>query len=100
MLLYHTGNSTLDATRAFSILAVLASIGCVALSVLSMFSESVKWIMPFLAAIGAGVCGLIAMAIFTGENSQSSSHYGWSYFLGWVGTVLAFVTSGIAFCTK
>ena len=103
MLLYHTGfasGSTFDAIKAFSILAVLASAGCVAVSVLSMFSKSVKWMMPFFAAIGAGVCGAIAMAIFTNEYNSSSDDYGWSYFSGWVGTGLAFVTSCIAFATK
>ena len=88
----------MDAIRAFSLIAVLASVGCAALSILSMFSESIKWMMPSLAAIVAGVCGFIAVIIYTAESS--GGNYGWSYFLGWVGGVLAFVTSGIAFATK
>ena len=88
----------MDAIRAFSLIAVLASVACAALSVLSMFSESIKWIMPFLAALVAGVCGFIAVIIYTAE--VGGGNYGWSYFLGWVGGVLAFITSGISFATK
>ena len=95
---YARTSKTFHAVRAFSILAVLASVGCIGLAVFAMFSDSVKWTFPFIAAIAAGVCGIIAMAIFTGETNSGS--YGWSYFLGWVGSVLAFVTAGIAFGTK
>ena len=56
----------------------------------------------FLPHIHLGICGLIAMAVFTGKvKGDDFSYYGidswgWSFILGWVGTILVGLTGVIA----
>ena len=40
----------------------------------------------------AGVCMLIALAVYTYFSKDSRMDYGWSYILGWISMVLCFVT--------
>ena len=49
--------------------------------------------------LSAGVCMVIALSIFTEENSaivkQDGISYGWSYILGWISSIICFVATVI-----
>ena len=53
----------------------------------------------------AAVSMLIALSVFTGKqidniNNFKDVNWGWSYILGWIGTILAFVCSVLASVLK
>jgi len=55
--------------------------------------------------LGAGVCMLIAVSIYTSKNidfvnNSSRVSWGWSYIIGWIGTILAFVCTAFASILK
>jgi len=85
------------------ILAILAAGGAAMLTVFSMLTESIRGELIGAVLVSCGVCGVIAMAIFTKDVSGSNSNgfdYGWSYALGWVGSIAAFLSSVTAFIFK
>lgn len=47
------------------------------------------------AYIGAGLCALIAMSVFTAYWSAAT--FGWSFYLGWVGMIFAGISGILAF---
>jgi len=85
------------AVRAFSILSVLACVAGIAATLLFII-EKLPGIIPGAIFLGAGVCGIICMSVYTEKTSMPSQmySYGWSYFLGWVGTVFSGITGIIA----
>lgn len=93
----------MKATQAFSILAVLSSIGATVLAVLTLFIKRIKLHYVSIVMAVPCICGIIALAIFTGEINNHKSIillklsynfvYGWSYALGWVGSIFALITA-------
>ncbi|XP_016851583.2 protein NKG7 [Anolis carolinensis] len=87
----------LNATRAFMILGMIAG----AVSLFSLLASYFRthlhsFSLAKLAAISslfAGLAVMIAMSIYTSENSN----YGWSFGLGWASFPLFLITSGLAY---
>jgi len=83
------GASWFCAVRAFSLLAIFATVAGILASLLFLLGK-VPGFLAGVAYIGAGICGLITMSIYTGKvDSYNSYGWGWSFILGWVGTCLA-----------
>lgn len=82
------------AVRAFSLLAVLATIAAGVLALAGLFTEKIKGIVPGVFALIAGLCMIIALSIYTSETtayvSNSLIKYGWSFIMGWIGAIGAF----------
>jgi len=86
------------ATRAFSIMATLAAVAATLLAILGMVSEKIKTLFASLFLFGAAFCMMIALSIYTAETDISSSaEYGWSYIIGWIGTVGAVAVGVLGF---
>jgi len=101
----------LQATQAFSIFAVLFSGGALGMAVLTLFTEKIKIKHVAILLIIPGVCGIIALAIFTsklGEHPEIaylkrygiSPSFGWSYALGWVGSILSLLSAVVGIAMK
>lgn len=77
-------NGTLNAVKAFGILAILASVvGCVII-ILSIFMENkIKGKFAAIPLFIAAFCQLIAMSIYADEHDTNVSDYGWGFGLGW-----------------
>jgi len=84
------------AVQAFSLLSVLATAAGIVTSLLFVF-DKIPYLVPGAAFIGAAICSLIAMAVYTSEtqvlvnnyNRLGDFKYGWSFILGWIGMILA-----------
>ena len=88
------------AVRAFALVAVLASGLGVLVSLMRLCKDMEGKIVGAMF-LGAGVCMLIALTMFTSSlidhvKSSSLISWGWSYFLGWIGTIFAFICTALA----
>lgn len=93
-------------TQSFTILSTLLGLGAVVFLVLSYIpalsapgrGPLVSTITAFVAALFA----LTAMAIYTSErwsqipHAQIQSFFSWSFYLGWVSTLLLICTGGLS----
>ncbi|KAL8623351.1 hypothetical protein ACOMHN_054935 [Nucella lapillus] len=81
---------SLEAVRAFGILAILALVGSLACAVLTCFMAGKKIIplVAFICAVVAAFCILIEFAVFAGE-AGSNVTYGYSFGL----TIVAWLLS-------
>nr|XP_005293975.2 protein NKG7 [Chrysemys picta bellii] len=88
----------IQATRAFLILAVLATAASV-LSLLFSVTSCVRIpvstdLLASIAAFTAGSCTLVAMGVYTGESwhknqdGQIQLTFEWSFYLGWAALLL------------
>lgn len=84
----------LQAVRAFSILAVLATVAGLVASLLFAMGKNTGVIAGIVYVV-AGVCALIGLAIFT--DKLSGATFGWSFILGWIGVVFAVISGVFAF---
>lgn len=94
-----TRNTLLKQMRAFSLLAVLASIAATLMAIAILFTDKIKTFFPSIFLSVAALCMVITLATFTDKNIRlikkyTNVNWGWSYSLGWVGCVLA-VTGSI-----
>ncbi|XP_063168384.1 protein NKG7-like [Candoia aspera] len=100
--------SAFHAIRAFMILGMIA--GAVSLGGLgTMLSQSnlgniSMGLISSIASFTAGLCVMIAMAIFSGQTDSflkpfnlSTIPYGWSFGLGWTSFPLYLITGGLAY---
>jgi len=98
-------------TRAFSILAVLLSAGGMAMAVLTLITEKVKGNYVSFIFIISGFCGMVSLCIYASEEKNKSIRdikaiygidysYGWTYILGWMGSILGFITSAVRLTLK
>ena len=75
------------------------------MSLLRLFKE-LDFKLVSVCFIVAGVCMMIALAVYTDLMSNSLLKvfdqwgWGWSYILGWLGCLLSFVVAGLAFFLK
>ncbi|XP_038623314.1 protein NKG7 [Tachyglossus aculeatus] len=100
------GNISINVTRAFTIISSICGVITVVFFIISFF-PSLSSSLPYLpltsciSAFTAGICGLVGMAVYTGEfweNSYSKPtiqvFFAWSFYLGWASVIL-FVMTGI-----
>ena len=88
------------AIRAFSILAVLASVAAGGLALIGLFSDKIKGMLSSVFLIVSLVCMVIALSIFidaVNDNPFNTASYGWSFYLGWVGCAGAIGAAVIGF---
>ncbi|KAH0631403.1 hypothetical protein JD844_005711, partial [Phrynosoma platyrhinos] len=83
----------LNAVRAFMLIGMIAGAVsffglCVTFCKSQLGSISLAMISA-IASFAAGICAMIAMAIFTADTSS----YGWSFGLGWASFPLFLITS-------
>lgn len=104
---YSKTTSNLRAERAFSLLAVLASVAATSLAIAVLFAKRIKRVFAPIILVTSILCMVIALGIFTDEYKDfsnsitlfnmtvgiSDATFGWSYALGWVGCVLAIIGS-------
>jgi len=104
----------LKATQALFILALIFSLGALVVAVLTLFTEKVKTIHTSILLIIPGVCGLTAMTIFFKKTEYPQIPYlvmlilranvgykfGWSYALGWVGSILSLLSAVVGIAMK
>lgn len=86
------------ATRGFACFSLFLTItGCI-FAVVRMCKE-VTGKVAAGCFLGAGVCMVIALSIFTEENSDRVKidriSYGWSFILGWISSIFCFVAMAI-----
>ena len=90
--------SWFKAVRAFAWISVLASIAGIILAIVQLAVEHVRGFIASILLFCAAGCMALALIIFDAEKSSSSlsSHfdYGWTYIIGWVGTLGA-ITAAI-----
>jgi len=96
--------SYIHATRAFGVMSVLAAGFGALISLVRLFKEMDGKIVTGLF-LGAGVCMVIALSIYTSKNIDVISNFtaidwGWSYILGWISAILAFVCAILAAVLK
>ena len=88
----------LKAVRAFAIISILACIAGIMIAILGLFNEKVKGLFATIFFFATGVCMIIALGIYTDKKdkyiSKPGVSFGWSYIVGWIGALGAFV-SGI-----
>lgn len=95
------GNNVPDkfkAIRAFAVLAVLASAGAGLLALFGLCVDRIKGASASVLLISATICMIISLAIYTDEYKDKvgdfvfvKTSWGWSWYLGWVGCVVAIV---------
>ena len=88
----------LHATRAFTTIGtLLCAVGAIVALIRLCKDVDGKIVAGIL--IGAGLCMVIGLAIYTDYSSDSVKlngvSYGWSYILGWIASILAFVAGGL-----
>jgi len=100
--LIHPGatlKSWFQACRAFSILSVLAAVAGILLSILSLLVEKIKGFFASLFLICAVGAMAISLIIYASEQNMSYMKYGWTYFMGCIGVVVAAVSAVFGFCS-
>ena len=94
----------LHATRAFTTIGtLLCAVGAIVALIRLCKDVDGKIVAGIL--IGAGLCMVIGLAIYTDYTSVEPSKlngvsYGWSYILGWIASILAFVAGALHFFLK
>ena len=96
--------SWLHATRAFAVIAVLASGVGALISLVRLCKEMDGKIVGIMFMVAA-VCMVTALSIFTSKlvdniEDVKDVDWGWSYILGWIGAILAFVCTVLACVLK
>lgn len=82
--------------RAFSLLAVLASIVASILALLGICcTNKIKGFVITIFLLAAVICMVIALSVYTDEYKDSVwfHEWGWSYYLGWAGCAVAIIGS-------
>ena len=93
----------LHATRAFTTIGTLL---CTAGAIIALvrLCKDVNGKIPAGLLIGAGLCMVIGLAIYTDATSHLLKFdfvsYGWSYNLGWIASILAFVAGALNIVLK
>ena len=93
----------LHATRAFTTIGTLL---CTAGAIIALvrLCKDVDGKIPAGLLIGAGWCMVIGLAIYTdfrsGVVKSDYVSYGWSYILGWIASILAFVAGALHIVLK
>ena len=88
----------LHATRAFTTIGTLL---CTAGAIIALvrLCKDVDGKIPAGLLIGAGLCMVIGLAIYTDYSSDTVKSgyvwHGWSYILGWIASIFAFVTGAL-----
>ncbi|XP_067413579.1 protein NKG7-like [Emydura macquarii macquarii] len=99
----------LTVTRAFMILAAIAgffsSVALLALFLRTHLGSVSLTVSSCLGSFSAGLCALIAMALYTGEHAemvnatQGHSIFGWSFGLAWAAFPLFLITGVVTLAT-
>ena len=88
----------LHATRAFTSIGTLLCAAAAVVAMVRLCKEVDGKVVAGLFIV-AGVCMIIALAIYTDYSSDTvrmdKVSYGWSYVLGWIATVMAFVAGAL-----
>ncbi|XP_043357868.1 protein NKG7-like isoform X2 [Dermochelys coriacea] len=93
---------SLKVTRVFTLLGVIAGL----VSSFALFASFLRshpgsvslTLVSFLGSFSAGLCAMIALAVYTGEfagavnAAQSQVTFGWSFGLGWASFLLFLIT--------
>ena len=82
--------------RAFVVVSCFMSIVGIILTLVAVLKKKIKPIIPAIVFLLSSFFMVTALAIYTEYNSINGAgfYYGWSYFCGWIGVILNFV-SGI-----
>ena len=87
-----------DAIRVLMVLAVMiASVGCIGLTILSVNVKKVKPVHVYICSFISFILLIIAVPMKTYQlvtfmdGAATDNHYvfGWSFYMGWIGTTLA-----------
>ena len=94
----------LHATRAFTTIGTLLCAAGTIVALIRLCKDVDGKIVAGIL-IGAGLCMVIGLAIYTDYTSVDPSKlngvsYGWSYILGWIASILAFVAGALHFFLK
>lgn len=84
-----------ETVRAFAVLALVASIICLILSILILATGQGKgYYISFFALLAGGFIAL-ALVVFTVHRKKDLLEFGWSYVFGWIGMTVAAVIAVI-----
>ncbi|XP_050786273.1 protein NKG7-like [Gopherus flavomarginatus] len=102
---YSSAPGYIDATRAFLFLALIAGFLSLFTLIASIFRSHLGpvalTLVSAVASFSAGLCAMIALAVFTGEVAKTLNvplgqvPFGWSFGLGWASFPLFLITGAV-----
>lgn len=100
------GDHALKSERSLTILATVLSASASIIAFICNFTHLIKPVIASSCLIIASLASSIALSLFTyqkhGETTRelSSSSFGWSWYLGWIGVGLGFLLTPFGVCCQ
>ena len=100
------GDHALKSERSLTILATVLSASACIIAFICNFTSLIKPVIASSCLIIASIASSIALSLFTyqkyGETTRelSSSSFGWSWYLGWIGVGLGFLGAPFGICCQ